>query len=184
MGYTTRVRYLCLLFKKKKKKKERSLIVSKLLFCTFNQPQVRVCVPLPMYHIFCSVTGGLMMGVHGVTLVYPSSTYSSKANLESIQNERYTVYLNEFESHLVITLWLSHCQLFIVPQGAISCMALLQCLLICSANQIYTNMMCHHSSLVRGTTASPLEYGVVVQHLGMWIYWLLFRDRFWCSVSP
>uniref|UniRef100_A0A3P8VPD2 Medium-chain acyl-CoA ligase ACSF2, mitochondrial n=1 Tax=Cynoglossus semilaevis TaxID=244447 RepID=A0A3P8VPD2_CYNSE len=53
-----------------------------------TRPQVRVCVPLPMYHIFCSVTGGLMMGVHGVTLVYPSSTYSSKANLESIQNER------------------------------------------------------------------------------------------------
>ncbi|XP_008414353.1 acyl-CoA synthetase family member 2, mitochondrial [Poecilia reticulata] len=53
-----------------------------------RRPQVRVCVPVPMYHCFGSVMGGMSMAVHGITLVFPSSTYSSSANLEAIQNEK------------------------------------------------------------------------------------------------
>ncbi|KAG7242813.1 hypothetical protein INR49_018068 [Caranx melampygus] len=53
-----------------------------------SRPQVRVCVPVPMYHCFGSVLGGMMMAVHGVTLVFPSSGYNSAANLEAIQRER------------------------------------------------------------------------------------------------
>ncbi|MEQ2294825.1 Acyl-CoA synthetase member 2 mitochondrial [Ameca splendens] len=52
------------------------------------RPQVRVCVPVPMYHCFGSVMGGMCMAVHGITLVFPSSAYNSCANLEAIQNEK------------------------------------------------------------------------------------------------
>ncbi|XP_071329232.1 medium-chain acyl-CoA ligase ACSF2, mitochondrial-like [Trachinotus anak] len=53
-----------------------------------SRPQVRVCVPVPMYHCFGSVLGGMSMAVHGITLVFPSSAYSSRANLEAIQSEK------------------------------------------------------------------------------------------------
>ncbi|MEQ2225967.1 Acyl-CoA synthetase member 2 mitochondrial [Ilyodon furcidens] len=52
------------------------------------RPHVRVCVPVPMYHCFGSVMGGMCMAVHGITLVFPSSAYNSCANLEAIQNEK------------------------------------------------------------------------------------------------
>ncbi|KAF7227352.1 transcript variant X2 [Nothobranchius furzeri] len=52
------------------------------------RPQVRVCVPVPMYHCFGSVIAAMSMAVHGITLVFPSSSYNSRANLEAIQNER------------------------------------------------------------------------------------------------
>ncbi|KAM6913531.1 medium-chain acyl-CoA ligase ACSF2, mitochondrial-like [Lycodopsis pacificus] len=51
------------------------------------RPQVRVCVPVPLYHCFGSVAAGMNMAVHGVTLVFPSSGYNSRANLEAIQSE-------------------------------------------------------------------------------------------------
>ncbi|XP_072224481.1 medium-chain acyl-CoA ligase ACSF2, mitochondrial-like [Leuresthes tenuis] len=50
--------------------------------------QVRVCVPVPLYHCFGSVLAGLGMAVHGVTLVFPSPGYNSLANLEAITNEK------------------------------------------------------------------------------------------------
>ncbi|XP_047656989.1 medium-chain acyl-CoA ligase ACSF2, mitochondrial-like isoform X2 [Tachysurus fulvidraco] len=53
--------------------------------------QVRVCVPVPMYHCFGSVLGGMCMAVHGITLVFPSSAYDTQANLEAIQKEKCTV---------------------------------------------------------------------------------------------
>ncbi|XP_042361531.1 medium-chain acyl-CoA ligase ACSF2, mitochondrial-like [Plectropomus leopardus] len=53
-----------------------------------RRPQVRVCVPVPMYHCFGSVAGGMCMAVHGITLVFPSTGYNSQANLEAIQSER------------------------------------------------------------------------------------------------
>uniref|UniRef100_A0A8C9YJJ9 Medium-chain acyl-CoA ligase ACSF2, mitochondrial n=1 Tax=Sander lucioperca TaxID=283035 RepID=A0A8C9YJJ9_SANLU len=53
-----------------------------------RRPQVRVCVPVPMYHCFGSVLGGMCMAVHGITLVFPSSGYNSRANLEAIQSEK------------------------------------------------------------------------------------------------
>ncbi|KAM9843490.1 medium-chain acyl-CoA ligase ACSF2, mitochondrial-like isoform 2-T2 [Aulostomus maculatus] len=53
-----------------------------------QRPPVRVCVPVPLYHCFGSVLGGISMAVSGVTLVFPSSGYNSRANLEAIQKER------------------------------------------------------------------------------------------------
>ncbi|XP_036446464.1 medium-chain acyl-CoA ligase ACSF2, mitochondrial-like isoform X1 [Colossoma macropomum] len=55
------------------------------------RPNVRVCVPVPMYHCFGSVLGGVCMAVHGITLVFPSAVYDGQANLEAIQKERCTV---------------------------------------------------------------------------------------------
>ncbi|XP_008285501.1 acyl-CoA synthetase family member 2, mitochondrial-like [Stegastes partitus] len=52
------------------------------------RPQVRVCAPIPMYHCFGSVIGGLSMAIYGVTLVFPSPSFNSLANLEAIQRER------------------------------------------------------------------------------------------------
>lgn len=52
--------------------------------------EVRVCLPVPMYHCFGSVGGGMCLAVHGVTLVYPSAGYSGKANLDAMQRERCT----------------------------------------------------------------------------------------------
>ncbi|KAM7387222.1 hypothetical protein PAMA_009707 [Pampus argenteus] len=52
------------------------------------RPRVRVCVPVPMYHCFGSVLGGISMAVHGITLVFPSTGYDSRANLAAIQNEK------------------------------------------------------------------------------------------------
>lgn len=53
-----------------------------------QRPQVRVCLPVPMYHCFGSVIAAMSMAVHGITLVFPSSGYNSLANLEAIQNEK------------------------------------------------------------------------------------------------
>uniref|UniRef100_A0A8C5EEQ5 Medium-chain acyl-CoA ligase ACSF2, mitochondrial n=1 Tax=Gouania willdenowi TaxID=441366 RepID=A0A8C5EEQ5_GOUWI len=50
--------------------------------------RVRVCLPVPMYHCFGSVLGGMCMAVHGVTLVYPSLGYNSTSNLQAIQMEK------------------------------------------------------------------------------------------------
>jgi len=51
---------------------------------------VRICLPVPLYHCFGSVGGGLCMGVHGVTLVFPSPGYDGKANLVAMESERCT----------------------------------------------------------------------------------------------
>ncbi|KAM4534737.1 medium-chain acyl-CoA ligase ACSF2, mitochondrial-like [Fundulus diaphanus] len=53
-----------------------------------RRPQVRVCVPVPMYHCFGSVIAAMAMAVHGITLVFPSTAYNSVASLEAIQNEK------------------------------------------------------------------------------------------------
>uniref|UniRef100_A0A8C6TUK2 Medium-chain acyl-CoA ligase ACSF2, mitochondrial n=1 Tax=Neogobius melanostomus TaxID=47308 RepID=A0A8C6TUK2_9GOBI len=52
------------------------------------KPRVRVCMPTPLHHCFGSVLGGMCMAVHGITLVFPSKSYDSRANLKAIQNER------------------------------------------------------------------------------------------------
>ncbi|CAJ1075187.1 medium-chain acyl-CoA ligase ACSF2%2C mitochondrial-like [Xyrichtys novacula] len=54
------------------------------------RPQVRVCLPVPMYHCFGSVMGGMCMAVHGITLVFPSPGFNSRASLEAIQSEKCT----------------------------------------------------------------------------------------------
>ncbi|XP_049601035.1 medium-chain acyl-CoA ligase ACSF2, mitochondrial-like isoform X1 [Syngnathus scovelli] len=52
------------------------------------RPQVRVCMQVPMYHCFGSVLGGVCMALHGITLVFPSATYDSRAHLEAIHKEK------------------------------------------------------------------------------------------------
>ncbi|XP_038158525.1 medium-chain acyl-CoA ligase ACSF2, mitochondrial-like [Cyprinodon tularosa] len=53
-----------------------------------SRPQVRACLPVPLYHCFGSVIGGMAMALHGITLVFPSTAYNSSANLEAIQKEK------------------------------------------------------------------------------------------------
>uniref|UniRef100_A0A8C8MFR9 Medium-chain acyl-CoA ligase ACSF2, mitochondrial n=1 Tax=Oncorhynchus tshawytscha TaxID=74940 RepID=A0A8C8MFR9_ONCTS len=52
--------------------------------------QVRVCLPVPMYHCFGSVGGGIVMATHGITLVCPSTGYDGRANLAAMESERCT----------------------------------------------------------------------------------------------
>ncbi|XP_053708323.1 medium-chain acyl-CoA ligase ACSF2, mitochondrial-like [Synchiropus splendidus] len=52
-----------------------------------NRP-ARACVPVPLFHCFGSVLGGMCMAVHGTTLVFPSSSYNSRTNLQTIQDEK------------------------------------------------------------------------------------------------
>ncbi|XP_072523618.1 medium-chain acyl-CoA ligase ACSF2, mitochondrial [Salminus brasiliensis] len=51
---------------------------------------IRVCLPVPLYHCFGSVGGGIVMGLHGVTIVFPSTGYDGHANLVAMQNEKCT----------------------------------------------------------------------------------------------
>ncbi|KAM9474491.1 medium-chain acyl-CoA ligase ACSF2, mitochondrial-like isoform 4-T4 [Salvelinus alpinus] len=54
----------------------------------FNWRPIRACVPVPLYHCMGSVLGAMCLALHGITLVFPSAGYNSRANLEAIQNER------------------------------------------------------------------------------------------------
>ncbi|XP_035000951.1 medium-chain acyl-CoA ligase ACSF2, mitochondrial isoform X1 [Hippoglossus stenolepis] len=54
------------------------------------RPHTRICLPVPMYHCFGSVGGGLCMALHGLTLVFPSAGYDGKANLAAVESERCT----------------------------------------------------------------------------------------------
>ncbi|XP_062381886.1 medium-chain acyl-CoA ligase ACSF2, mitochondrial [Sardina pilchardus] len=54
------------------------------------RPHVKICLPVPMYHCFGSVGGGLVMAVHGATVVFPSPGYDSRANLAATQAEKCT----------------------------------------------------------------------------------------------
>ncbi|KAK9965637.1 hypothetical protein ABG768_004714 [Culter alburnus] len=51
---------------------------------------VRICLPVPMYHCFGSVGGGMIMAVHGTTVVFPSTGYDGHANLVAIEKEKCT----------------------------------------------------------------------------------------------
>lgn len=55
------------------------------------KPHTKICLPVPMYHCFGSVGGGMCLAVHGTTLVFPSPGYNSKANLAAIESERCTI---------------------------------------------------------------------------------------------
>ncbi|XP_061611805.1 medium-chain acyl-CoA ligase ACSF2, mitochondrial-like isoform X3 [Phyllopteryx taeniolatus] len=54
------------------------------------RPATRVCLPVPLYHCFGSVGGGICMAVHGLSLVFPSPGYSGKDNLAAMQSEKCT----------------------------------------------------------------------------------------------
>ncbi|XP_020773859.1 medium-chain acyl-CoA ligase ACSF2, mitochondrial [Boleophthalmus pectinirostris] len=55
------------------------------------KPHTRICLPVPLYHCFGSVGGGMCVAVHGTTLVFPSPGYNSKANLAAMESERCTI---------------------------------------------------------------------------------------------
>ncbi|XP_070707805.1 medium-chain acyl-CoA ligase ACSF2, mitochondrial [Pempheris klunzingeri] len=55
------------------------------------RPNTRICLPVPLYHCFGSVGGGMCMAAHGVSLVFPSAGYNGKANIAAIESERCTV---------------------------------------------------------------------------------------------
>uniref|UniRef100_A0AAQ4P1H7 Medium-chain acyl-CoA ligase ACSF2, mitochondrial n=1 Tax=Gasterosteus aculeatus aculeatus TaxID=481459 RepID=A0AAQ4P1H7_GASAC len=55
-----------------------------------KRPFNRICLPVPLYHCFGSVGGGMCMAVHGVTAVFPSAGYNGKANLAALESERCT----------------------------------------------------------------------------------------------
>uniref|UniRef100_A0A8C6LMB7 Medium-chain acyl-CoA ligase ACSF2, mitochondrial n=1 Tax=Nothobranchius furzeri TaxID=105023 RepID=A0A8C6LMB7_NOTFU len=50
----------------------------------------RICLPVPLYHCFGSVGGGIIMAVYGCTLVFPSAGYNGKSNLAALESERCT----------------------------------------------------------------------------------------------
>ncbi|KAK9530001.1 hypothetical protein VZT92_011541 [Zoarces viviparus] len=52
------------------------------------RPNIRVCLPVPLYHCFGSVGGGLCMAVHGISTIFPSAGYDGKANLAALESER------------------------------------------------------------------------------------------------
>ncbi|TSK14804.1 Acyl-CoA synthetase family member 2, mitochondrial [Bagarius yarrelli] len=52
--------------------------------------KIKVCLPVPLYHCFGSVGGGMVMAVHGITLVFPSTAYDGRANLAAMQDEKCT----------------------------------------------------------------------------------------------
>uniref|UniRef100_H2MB44 Medium-chain acyl-CoA ligase ACSF2, mitochondrial n=2 Tax=Oryzias latipes TaxID=8090 RepID=H2MB44_ORYLA len=54
------------------------------------KPHTRVCVPVPLYHCFGSVGAGIVMAVHGTTIVFPSAGYDGKANIAAVESERCT----------------------------------------------------------------------------------------------
>ncbi|KAK5851236.1 hypothetical protein PBY51_002044 [Eleginops maclovinus] len=54
------------------------------------RPHTRICLPVPLYHCFGSVGGGLCMALHGLSVVFPSTGYDGKANLAALESERCT----------------------------------------------------------------------------------------------
>ncbi|GLD60015.1 acyl-CoA synthetase family member 2, mitochondrial-like protein [Lates japonicus] len=54
------------------------------------RPNPRICLPVPLYHCFGSVGGGMCMAMHGISLVFPSPGYDGKANLAALESERCT----------------------------------------------------------------------------------------------
>ncbi|XP_067101405.1 medium-chain acyl-CoA ligase ACSF2, mitochondrial [Osmerus mordax] len=54
------------------------------------RPDVRVCLPVPLFHCFGSVGGGMCMAVHGATIIFPSPGYDGHANLVAMESERCT----------------------------------------------------------------------------------------------
>ncbi|TDG97732.1 hypothetical protein EPR50_G00211000 [Perca flavescens] len=54
------------------------------------RPDLRICLPVPMYHCFGSVGGGMCVAVHGISIVFPSAGYDGKATLAALESERCT----------------------------------------------------------------------------------------------
>jgi fatty-acyl-CoA synthase len=52
--------------------------------------QDRLCIPVPLFHIFGMVMGNLTCITHGATMVYPAEAFDAEAVLETIEAERCT----------------------------------------------------------------------------------------------
>ena len=50
----------------------------------------RLCVPVPMFHTFGYVGGGLLCALSGATIVFPGQAFDPKAVLQTVQDERCT----------------------------------------------------------------------------------------------
>ncbi|KAJ3608400.1 hypothetical protein NHX12_025447, partial [Muraenolepis orangiensis] len=55
-----------------------------------QKPHPRICLPVPMYHCFGSVGGGMSMAMHGTSLVFPTPGYDGRANLAAAESEKCT----------------------------------------------------------------------------------------------
>jgi fatty-acyl-CoA synthase len=50
----------------------------------------RLCIPVPLFHVFGMVMGNLVCIAHGATMVYPAESFDADAVLETIEDERCT----------------------------------------------------------------------------------------------
>ena len=50
----------------------------------------RLCIPVPLFHIFGMVLGNLVCMTHGATMVYPAESFDAESVLETIEAERCT----------------------------------------------------------------------------------------------
>jgi len=50
----------------------------------------RLCIPVPLYHIFGMVLGNLVCMTHGAAMVYPGEAFDAKSVLETVEAERCT----------------------------------------------------------------------------------------------
>uniref|UniRef100_A0A3B5K1A9 Medium-chain acyl-CoA ligase ACSF2, mitochondrial n=2 Tax=Takifugu rubripes TaxID=31033 RepID=A0A3B5K1A9_TAKRU len=56
-----------------------------------RRSDVRIGIPVPMFHCFGAVLAGITMAVHGASLVFPSAEYKLKVLLDTLQDERCTI---------------------------------------------------------------------------------------------
>jgi fatty-acyl-CoA synthase len=50
----------------------------------------RLCIPVPLFHIFGMVMGNLTCITHGAAMIYPAAAFNAHAVLETIEDERCT----------------------------------------------------------------------------------------------
>ena len=55
-----------------------------------QEKNIKICLPLPLYHCFGMVLGSLATICHGISVVFPSDAYSGEACLKAIEKERCT----------------------------------------------------------------------------------------------
>ncbi len=48
----------------------------------------RVCVPVPLYHCFGNIVGGIAQLYHGGAVVFPSFTFEAPATMKAVEEER------------------------------------------------------------------------------------------------
>eukprot|EP00112_Aurelia_sp_Birch-Aquarium-sp1_P010234 Seg2195.4 transcript_id=Seg2195.4/GoldUCD/mRNA.D3Y31 product="Acyl-CoA synthetase family member 2 mitochondrial" protein_id=Seg2195.4/GoldUCD/D3Y31 len=56
----------------------------------YSQPGTKICIPVPLYHCFGMIIGGLAAMVFGATAVYPCRGFDASLSLKAIHQERCT----------------------------------------------------------------------------------------------